>query len=192
MSSRLKKALEQFYFLSYDLSLIVNRQWYRWVTCWFGGSAGVITSYRIDRSGFLLFKRSWGAIRLLFYPLFLFLRLLSSNHNIHYAGEIGKGLLILHPALGIVVNGHITAGENLTLTGGNCLGGRRKLKSGDFIIGNNVSLGANAVILGPIKIGNHVSIGAGAVVVHDAPDNVVLAGVPAEIIKDLSLMEIYY
>jgi serine O-acetyltransferase len=37
--------------------------------------------------------------------------------------------------------------------------------------------------LGPVKIGNNVTIGAGAVVVKDIPDNCVVAGNPAKIIK---------
>lgn len=51
------------------------------------------------------------------------------------------------------------------------------------IIGENVIFGANAVVIGPITIGNNVTIAAGAVVTKDVPDNTVVAGVPAKIIK---------
>lgn len=37
-------------------------------------------------------------------------------------------------------------------------------------IGNNVRIGAGAIVIGPIKIGNNVRIGAGAIVVNDIPD----------------------
>lgn len=50
-------------------------------------------------------------------------------------------------------------------------------------IGNNVSVGASATIIGKISIGNNVTIGAGSVVVKDVPDNVVIAGNPAKIIR---------
>lgn len=50
-------------------------------------------------------------------------------------------------------------------------------------IGNNVSVGANTCIIGDIKIGNNVSIGAGSVVVSDIPDNCVVVGNPARIVK---------
>ena len=50
-------------------------------------------------------------------------------------------------------------------------------------IGDNVSVGANAVIIGPIRIGNNVTVGAGAVVVKDVPDNAVVVGNPARLIK---------
>jgi serine O-acetyltransferase len=176
-------AFDQLKFMIYEIGLIVNHRWWRWITCWFGGSTGVIISYRLDRFGFLLLKKNWPAFRLLFFPLFLVLRLLSYNHEIHYAASIGKGLKILHPALGIVVSGKLIAGDKLVLTGGNCLGGRATLTYGDFVIGDDVSIGANAVILGPLTVGNHVEIGAGAVVIESAPGNVVLVGVPAKVIK---------
>ena len=51
------------------------------------------------------------------------------------------------------------------------------------IIGNNVSLGANVTIIGNVRIGNNVTVGAGSVVVKDVPDNCVVAGNPARIIK---------
>lgn len=50
-------------------------------------------------------------------------------------------------------------------------------------IGNNVTLGANVVIIGDIHIGNNVIIGAGSVVCKDIPDNSIAAGNPAQIIK---------
>jgi len=175
--------LNQIKYMLYELGLMVNHHLWRWLTCWFGGAAGVIISYRLDRFGFLLFKDFWSAIRILFFPLFLILRLLSSGHDIHYAADIGRGLKILHPSLGVVINGKLIAGAHLTLTGGNCLGQRKTLNYGDFVIGDNVSLGANAVVLGPLTLGNDVSIGAGAVVVSSFPDNVVLVGVPAKAMK---------
>ena len=59
-------------------------------------------------------------------------------------------------------------------------------KSGHFevpVIGDNVYLATGAKILGPIKIGNNVTVGANAVVIKDVPDNCVVAGIPAKIIK---------
>lgn len=49
-----------------------------------------------------------------------------------------------------------------------------------------MSLGANVNIIGDIKIGDNVIIGAGSVVVRDVPDNCVVAGNPAKIIKYLN------
>jgi len=51
------------------------------------------------------------------------------------------------------------------------------------VIGNNVYVGSNVVIIGGITIGNNVVIGAGTVVVKDIPDNAVVVGNPARIVK---------
>lgn len=53
------------------------------------------------------------------------------------------------------------------------------------IIGDHVSLGANVTIIGKVRIGNNVTIGAGSVVVKDIPDNCIVAGNPARIIRKL-------
>lgn len=53
------------------------------------------------------------------------------------------------------------------------------------IIGNNVFIGMNAIILMGTHIGNNVIIGAGSVVSGDIPENVVVAGNPAKIIRTL-------
>ena len=52
-------------------------------------------------------------------------------------------------------------------------------------IGNDVWIGGNVTILPGVKIGNNVVVGAGAVVTKDVPDNVVVAGVPAKIVKEI-------
>lgn len=51
------------------------------------------------------------------------------------------------------------------------------------VIGNNVTLGANVMILGDIKIGDNVTIGAGSVVTKSVPDNCIVVGNPARIIR---------
>jgi serine O-acetyltransferase len=47
------------------------------------------------------------------------------------------------------------------------------------IIGDNVSIHVGAKVLGPIRIGNNVTIGANAVVIKDIPDDSVVFGFPA-------------
>ena len=173
---RPEEAFQQLSHLFHEVGLIVNHKPWRWLTCWFGGSAGIILSYRMDRFFYLLIGDAWILIRLFFLPCFLMLRLISAPHEIHYRSKIGRGLKILHGSLGVVVSGNAVIGRHLTLTGGNCIGEKDR---GELHIGDNVTLGANAVILGPVHIGNNVEIGAGAVVIHDAVDHSVLVGVPA-------------
>ncbi len=52
-------------------------------------------------------------------------------------------------------------------------------------IGKNCWIGANAVILPGVQLGDHVIVGAGAIVTKSFPDNVVIAGNPARIIRFL-------
>ena len=53
-------------------------------------------------------------------------------------------------------------------------------------VGDNVWFGGSVTVLGGVTIGNGVVVGAGSVVTKDIPDNVVVAGNPAKIIKTLS------
>ena len=50
-------------------------------------------------------------------------------------------------------------------------------------IGNNVWIGTHAVVLPGVTIGSNAVIGAGAVVTKDVPENAIVAGVPAKIIR---------
>jgi len=51
------------------------------------------------------------------------------------------------------------------------------------IIGDNVTIGANVVIIGDITIGNNVIVGAGSVVTKSILDNCIVVGNPARILK---------
>jgi|SRR5690554_3146593 len=55
----------------------------------------------------------------------------------------------------------------------------------DIVIGKNCWIGANSVILGGTKLGNNVTVAAGSVVNIEFPDNVVIGGAPAKVIKRL-------
>lgn len=50
-------------------------------------------------------------------------------------------------------------------------------------IGNRVVIGTGAKVLGNIRIGDNVKIGAGSVVVHPAPDNSTVVGVPGRVVR---------
>lgn len=53
------------------------------------------------------------------------------------------------------------------------------------IVKNGVSIGSNATILCGITIGKNSIIGAGSVVIKDVPENVIVAGNPAKVIRKL-------
>lgn len=94
--------------------------------------------------------------------------------------QIGGGMRLLHNGLGVVIHPKSVIGENLRIHQNVTIGGRTGY--GLPIIGNNVMIGAGAVIMGEIKVGNNVKIGANAVVMTDIPDNCIAVGVPAKII----------
>ncbi len=95
--------------------------------------------------------------------------------------EIGKGFMLGHFG-GIYIKAKI--GENCTVAQQVVIGYKGGFSGGGVpALGHNVYVGAGAKILGGVKIGNDVKIGANAVVLKDVPDSVTAVGVPARIIK---------
>ena len=97
---------------------------------------------------------------------------------------------------GIVIGDYLLTGQFVTISDNNhgelseensCIAPEeRSLTSkGKVVIGNNVWLGDKSMILSGVKIGNNVIVAANAVVTKDVPDNCIVAGIPAKIIKQL-------
>jgi serine acetyltransferase len=111
-----RPVIEQLSFLRYELARLTGRKPIRWLILFFEPGACVLISYRIDRCFHLLFGPVWTALRIFAFPLFLFLRIMSCRHEICFKANIGKGLWVVHPTLGVVVHGDAIAGRNLILT----------------------------------------------------------------------------
>lgn len=100
--------------------------------------------------------------------------------------EIGDGTIFYHRGICCVVHPKAVIGKNCKIfqsvtigskwSKANCLGEAPR-------IGDNVMIGAGAVILGTISIGDNSIIGANAVVTHSVPANSLALGVPATIKK---------
>lgn len=94
--------------------------------------------------------------------------------------KMGGGFLLAHPYATILNAEEI--GRNFSCRHCTTLGAG---KNGRPVIGDNVWLGANVTIIGKVRIGNNVVVGAGSVVVKDVPDNCVVAGNPARILRTI-------
>ena len=82
----------------------------------------------------------------------------------------------------MIIHSRVVIGKNCCIGANVTIGGKSRWYEVP-VIGDNVHISAGAKVLGPIRIGNNVTIGANAVVVKDVPDNCVVAGIPAKIIK---------
>lgn len=108
-----------------------------------------------------------------------FIRLVFSC-DIPYQVKIGKGTVFPHDALGMILHNDVQIGENCIILHGVTMGGN----GGDGVpkVGDNVTIGAHAILLGQVVIGDGAIVGAGAVVTKDVPKNAVVAGNPAKIL----------
>ncbi len=102
--------------------------------------------------------------------------------EIHPGAKIGKRFFIDH-GNGVVIGETVIIGDDVTIYQGVTLGGTGKEKGKRHpTVGNNVVIGAEAIILGNITIGDNSRIGAGAVVTKSVPPNSTAVGNPARIV----------
>jgi serine acetyltransferase len=152
---------EQFIYFLQDINRILGKRKSRILYVWLSRSFAGLFMYRLERSFFLTFGKYYSVLRIFLLPILNLIQAYS-NLDIHYKAAVKGGLLILHPSNGIVISRYSIIGSNLTLTGGNVIGLGKKCNVGDFVIGDNCNLGANAVIMGPLKMANNIRVGASA------------------------------
>ncbi len=113
--------------------------------------------------------------------------------------EIGEGAVIMMGAIlnigaivgpgtmidmGAVLGGRATVGAHCHIGAGAVLAGVVEPASATpVIVEDNVLVGANAVVIEGIRVGKNAVVAAGAMVVEDVPENAVVAGCPARIVK---------
>lgn len=93
--------------------------------------------------------------------------------------KFDQGFVIMHP-VGVVINSKVSGGKNIIIESGVVIGDE---KGQAPRLGDNIFIGAGAKVIGGISIGNNVKIGANAVVVKDLPSNVTAVGIPAKVIS---------
>lgn len=126
-----------------------------------------------------------------------FWRLVLRKHQIKYGyqiypeTQIGPGLYLGHWGA-LVINPNAKIGSNCNIAQGVTIGQQnRGKKQGYPIIGNEVWIGPNAVIVGGISIGDNVLIAPNAYVNVDVPANSVVVGNPATITSKSNATEGY-
>jgi serine O-acetyltransferase len=83
---------------------------------------------------------------------------------------------------GIIISGDAVFGDDCVIRNGVTVGLRNTGERGSPVIGNRVDVGAGAKILGSIRIGDDVAIGANAVVLTDVPAHSIAVGIPARVL----------
>ena len=108
---------------------------------------------------------------------------IATGIDIPFTARIGRGLYIGHFGQ-IILSTRTVMGEFCNLSQGVTMGqAGRGSEQYTPLIGDRVYIGPGAKIFGKVAIGNDVAIGANAVVTKDLPDNAVAVGVPAKIIS---------
>lgn len=122
-------------------------------------------------------------IRYLFY-FFLYKRMCFNLKIDIKPNNLGPGFRLMHLGSLVRVKKNCRIGRNCTMLPGVVIGNKHLDGDDTFVvIGDNCYIGLGAKIFGEVKIGNNVTVGANAVVTKDIPDNVIVGGIPAKIIK---------
>ena len=131
-------------------------------------------------------------VKLIVHNLGNFLRSIHQMYLKSAGVTIGKNCMISLRAKIDVRRGNIEIGDECVITYGCVLVSHdRSVRNidpnddgnGEIILGNNVCIGVNTVILRNVRIGENSVIGAGSVVNVDIPSNVVAVGNPIRIVK---------
>jgi serine O-acetyltransferase len=141
----------------------------------------VMCVYRFGRWRYTI---RWRWLRMPFSFLYKVLKVISeilTGIELPCEVTLGRRLRIEHFG-GIIISGDAVFGDDCVIRNGVTVGLKHTGHRGSPTLGDRVDIGAGAKILGPIHIGNDVSIGANAVVLTDVPPNCVAVGIPARVL----------
>ena len=105
---------------------------------------------------------------------------------------IGKGTTLAYGGIAIVIHRKAILGENCTISQGVTIGRDPTLAHGVPSIGDNVYIGAGAVVFGDIHIGSNSIIAPNSIVNSDVEDHSIVGGIPAKLIKKIDSKSVSY
>lgn len=100
---------------------------------------------------------------------------------LNIGAKVGEGSMI---DMGAILGGRATVGKRCHIGANAVLAGVIEPPSATpVVVGDNVVVGANAVVLEGVQVGANAVVAAGAIVTSDVPENAVVAGAPARVVK---------
>lgn len=107
--------------------------------------------------------------------------------------QLGRNVFINHACSfldlgGIIIEDDVLVGPRVNITSENHpveVANRKTMVPGTVVIKRNAWIGAAATLLPGVTVGENSVVAAGAVVTKDVPENTVVAGVPAKVVKEL-------
>lgn len=121
-----------------------------------------------------------------------FMTLAHPSSRISANSYLGEGTFV---SVGCIISTHVRLGDHVVVNRGGMIGHHTHISSfvtigpnanvaGNSYVGEGVYIGMSATIIDHISVGKHSIIAAGAVVIKNVPDRVMVAGVPAKIIRE--------
>lgn len=141
-----------------------------------GGVYNAVTLYRVGR---YFRKIGLKPVSKIFEALTHFL----FSSTIPSTCQIGEGTYCSHRGIAVVIHKSSVIGKDCIIGTSVVLGGRNGGTPGGPVLGDRVYIGTGAKIIGAINIGDDVKIGANAVVLNDVPNGATVVGIPAKVSK---------
>lgn len=144
------------------------------------GSCSMLQAIMSDGTSAVILYRmmQWNnkkGLKLIAY-MFQWLNKLLNGCVIGIKADFQPRLIIAHP-IGVVINSKVTGGADIVIESGVVIGDN---KGKSPTLGNNIFIGSGAKIFGDITIGNDILVGANAVVTKSFHDSCILLGIPAQ------------